>query len=91
MLGEIDIPSAFRAAQAIRPDLAEHIVAVKPISGEWPMGFRDKIKAARDRYDAGFTELTQGRCGEDLIVLYEIPRKVKDVPRYFFRRAPGAI
>lgn len=56
-------------------DSLRPFLIARKIAGEaWPSSYDSNIEAARDQYDAGVTEMFQGRDG-DFILLYSMPRK----------------
>jgi hypothetical protein len=68
---------------------ARRIVSARHVWEEWPLEDWARIRDARSRYEAGQSEMCQGRHG-DHFVLYEFPRK-KTAPRraYFSRWGNG--
>ena len=64
-----------------RPEMRRHIVARRAIWTDWdnPEG----VAQARADYDAGLSEMCQGRDG-DIMILYSIPRVNPCKPRDYF-------
>lgn len=65
-----------------RPELEPYIVATKNGDEAWNNN-SSEIEVAREQYEAGTHEMTQGRDG-DTIILYSIPRaSIQPRPGYF--------
>lgn len=69
-----------------KPTLAHFAVAVKANGGGWPTFYFNAIQKARGEYDAGTHEMVQEKRKDGWIVLYSIPRLVKDKRRPYFSR-----
>lgn len=81
------IPSDFKSLG--KSGMEKYVIAVKANCQEWPIRFLNTINEARRKYDAGTHEMCQQKRPDGWIVLYLIPRKMRDRTRrpYFFLRS----
>lgn len=66
--------------------LQQFVIAVKANGGPWPVKFFNAIETGRRRYDEGTFEMCQEKRNDGWIVLYLIPRKVRQVRPAYFRK-----
>lgn len=84
------VPTRPRPRQVGRPQLARNIISIRHRDEcGWPVQDRAAIELARKAYDAGMSELAQGRDGP-WVIQYAFRRRRRDVKReIWFSRTNG--
>lgn len=79
------------AEETIGYPMRDYIVAVRhQYDSLWPARHIDRIEMAREAYDKGVCELTQGRFHEHF-VLFAIPRRQRAPSRFYFTQVGFAL